>query len=166
MDLNDIRRLFDYTEYANGLALDAAEKLAEDQRRYDFKISHGSIHGTLVHIAGAEWIWLERWKGTSHPRIWTADDFHFPGVAALRSRWRQVESERRELLENLSEERLHQELSYTNLKGESFTSTLADQMQHVVNHSTLHRGQVVGMIRQLGLQPPAVDLIYYLNARK
>ena len=45
MNLNDIRRLFDYTEYANALALDAAENLTEEQRRQDFKISHGSIHG-------------------------------------------------------------------------------------------------------------------------
>ena len=164
MTLNDIRILFDYTEYANGLALDAAEKLTEEQRRHDFKISHGSIHGTLVHMAGAEWIWLERWKGVSHTRIWTVDDF--ADVAALRSRWLEIEAGRRQLLENLTEERLRQDLSYKNLKGESFTLPLAEQMQHVVNHSTLHRGQVVGMIRQLGLQPPAVDLLYYLIARK
>jgi uncharacterized damage-inducible protein DinB len=166
MNLNDVRRLFDYTDYANGLALDAAEELTEEQQGHDFKCSHGSILGTLAHMAGGEWIWLERWKGASHPRIWTADDFHSPGVAALRSRWRQVESERRELLERLTEEELLQDLSYTNLKGEPFTLPLIDQMQHVVNHSTLHRGQVVGMIRQLGLRPPAVDLIYYLIARK
>ncbi|HEY7181198.1 MAG TPA: DinB family protein [Blastocatellia bacterium] len=164
MNLNDIRRLFDYTDYANGLALDAAEELDEERRRYDFKNSHGSIHGALAHMAGAEWVWLERWKGVSPPRIWTADDF--AGLEALRSRWRQIESERRELLERLTEEELHRDLSYTNLKGEPFTLPLVDQMQHVVNHSTLHRGQVVGMIRQLGLRPPAVDLIYYLIARK
>lgn len=164
MNLNDIRRLFDYTEYANGLALDAAEKLTEEQRRYDFKSSHGSIHGTLAHMAGGEWIWLERWKGTSHSRIWTADDF--TDVAALRSRWRELETERRDLMGSLTEERLGQDLSYKNLKGEPFTFPLVEQMQHVVNHSTLHRGQVVGMIRQLGLQPPAVDLLYYLIARK
>src|SRR5262245_24783024 len=164
MNLNDIRRLFDYTDYANGLALDAAEDLTEEQRRHDFKISHGSIHGTLAHTAGAEWIWLERWKGTSHSRIWTADDF--ADVAALRSRWREIEAERRGLLESLTEEKLHQDLSYKNLKGDPFTFSLAEQMQHVVNHSTLHRGQVVGMIRQLGVQPPAVDLLYYLIARK
>jgi uncharacterized damage-inducible protein DinB len=164
MNLNDIRRLFDYTEYANGLALDAAEELTEEQRRHDFKISHGSIQGTIVHMAGAEWIWLERWKGESHSRIWTADDF--AGVAALRSRWREIEIERRELLEKLTEESLGQDLSYKNLKGEPFTLPLVEQMQHVVNHATLHRGQVVGMIRQLGLQPPAVDLLFYLIARK
>src|SRR5215471_11144495 len=162
MNLNDIRRLFDYTDYANGLALAAAEKLTGEQREYDFKCSHGSILGTLALMAGAEWVWLERWKGTPHPRIWTVDDFNFPGAQNLRSRWGQVESERRELLENLTEEKLRQDLSYNNLKGEPFTLPLVDQMQHVVNHSTLHRGQVVGMIRQLGAQPPAVDMLYYL----
>jgi uncharacterized damage-inducible protein DinB len=164
VNLNDIRGLFDYTKYANGLALDAAEKLNEEQRRYDFKISHGSIHGTLAHMAGAEWLWLERWKGTSHSRIWTADDF--ADVSALRSRWHEIEAERRELLESLTEEKLHQDLSYRSLKGEPFTFPIVEQMQHVVNHATLHRGQVVGMIRQLGVQPPAVDLLYYLIARK
>jgi len=164
MNLNDIRRLFDYTEYANGLTLDAAEMLTEEQRLHDFKISHGSIHGTLVHMAGAEWIWLERWKGVSHSSIWTGGDF--ADVAALRSRWLEIVAGRRQLLENLTEEILLQGLSYKNIKGEPFTLPLAEQMQHVVNHSTLHRGQVVGMIRQLGLQPPAVDLLYYLIARK
>jgi uncharacterized damage-inducible protein DinB len=164
MNLNDISRLFDYTDYANGLALDAAEKLTEEQRRHDFKISHASIHGTLVHMAGAEWIWLERWKGVSHSQIWTSDDF--ADVATLRSRWLEIEAGRRQLLENLTEEILLQDLSYKNIKGEPFTLPLAEQMQHVVNHSTLHRGQVVGMIRQLGLQPPAVDLVYYLIAQK
>jgi len=164
MNLDDIGRLFDYTEYANRLALDAAEKLAEEQQKHDFKISHGSIHGTLVHMAGAEWIWLERWKGVSHSHIWTADDF--TGIPALRLRWREIENERRQLLESLNEEKLHQELSYKNIKGEPFTLPLVEQMQHVVNHATLHRGQVVGMIRQLGVQPPAVDLLYYLIAQK
>ncbi|MGH9938273.1 MAG: DinB family protein, partial [Blastocatellia bacterium] len=118
MNLKDIGRLFDYTEYANHLALDAVEKLTEEQQKHDFKISHGSIHGTLVHMAGAEWIWLERWKGVSHSRIWTADDF--TGAPALRLRWREIENERRQLLESLTEERLHQELSYKNIKGEPF----------------------------------------------
>jgi uncharacterized damage-inducible protein DinB len=37
---------------------------------------------------------------------------------------------------------------------------------HMVNHSTPHRGQVVGMLRQFGQQPPNTDLFsyYMLNA--
>jgi uncharacterized damage-inducible protein DinB len=32
---------------------------------------------------------------------------------------------------------------------------------HVVNHATLHRGQIVGMLRQLGMKPPATDILFY-----
>ena len=65
MNINEIRRLYAYTEWANGLVLEAAEKLSSEQLLRDVKISHNSILGTLVHMAGAEWIWLERWHGHS-----------------------------------------------------------------------------------------------------
>src|SRR5258708_13350146 len=68
MNLTDVRHLFDYTEWANGLALAAAAELSEENLRRDFSISHSSILGTLVHMAGAEWIWLERWHGHSPPK--------------------------------------------------------------------------------------------------
>jgi len=32
---------------------------------------------------------------------------------------------------------------------------------HLVNHNTLHRGQVMAMIRQLGIAPPPTDLTVY-----
>ena len=65
MNLADIKRLFDYMEWANDLAIEAAAKLPDDALRRDVNISHGSIFGTLVHMAGAEWIWVERWHGRS-----------------------------------------------------------------------------------------------------
>lgn len=164
MNLKDIINLFDYTEWANHLALSAAQDITADQLNHNFKNSHGSIHGTLVHMAGAEWIWLERWHGRSHSVNWKGEDFF--DLSSLRSRWRQIESERHEFLESLSEDGLQRDLSYRNLKGEPFTLPLISQMQHVVNHSTLHRGQVIGMIRQLGVKPPAVDMLYYLLAQR
>ncbi len=160
MNLDDIRNLFNYTEWANHLVLDAVERLSEEQRKHDFKISHGSIQGTLLHTAGAEWLWLERWRGTSHTGLWAAEDF--VGIPAIRARWQLIEAERQSFIDSLSEDELSGDLSYRNLKGEPFTLPLVAQMQHVVNHSSQHRGQAVGMIRQLGVQPPAVDLLYYL----
>ncbi|MCA1605443.1 MAG: hypothetical protein LC775_08240, partial [Acidobacteria bacterium] len=65
MDLTDINQLFNYTEWANDLAIDVAAKLPDESLRRDVAISHQSIFGTLLHMAGAEWIWLERWHGRS-----------------------------------------------------------------------------------------------------
>jgi uncharacterized damage-inducible protein DinB len=166
MNLVDIRRLFDYTEWANGLALNAAAELAEENLRRDFNISHGSILGTLTHMAGAEWIWLERWHGNSPPSkeawsLWTNEAC--PDLKTLNERWRVVVDRRTRFISELDESRLMSELSFKLLSGDPNSMRLVDQMQHVANHATLHRGQVVGMIRQMGLAPPSTDLLFYLR---
>jgi uncharacterized damage-inducible protein DinB len=63
----------------------------------------------------------------------------------------------------LDEDRLAADLHYKLLSGDGCTMPLVDQMQHVVNHATLHRGQIVGMIRQLGIDPPSTDLLFFLR---
>ena len=166
MNLSDIRHLFDYTEWANGLAMNAAAELSDENLRREAKISHGSIFGTLLHMAGAEWIWLERWHGHSPPKaeawsLWTTESS--PDLATLNERWRDIIDRRARYISELDETRLAAELPFKLLSGDPNAMRLVDQMQHVANHATLHRGQVVGMIRQLGIDPPSTDLLFYLR---
>lgn len=166
MNLTDIRQLFNYTEWANGLAMDAAAKLSDDFLRRDVGISHQSIFGTLLHMAGAEWIWLERWHGRSPARdeawsLWTTDSC--PDLSMLKKRWQELIDRRSQFISKLDEERLAAELAFKLLSGDPSSMRLADQMQHVGNHATMHRGQVVGMIRQLGIDPPSTDMLFYLR---
>jgi uncharacterized damage-inducible protein DinB len=166
MNLSDIRHLFDYTEWANALTLNAAAELSDEDLRRDFKISHCSIFATLLHMAGAEWIWLERWQGRSPAKkeawsLWTTDSC--ADLEVLNQRWSELIGRRGQLISQLDEPGLAAELSFKLLSGDPNTLRLVDQMQHVVNHATLHRGQVVGMIRQLGIAPPATDLLFYLR---
>jgi uncharacterized damage-inducible protein DinB len=166
MNLVDVKHLFDYTEWANGLALDAASKLSEEDLRRDFNISHGSILGTLVHMAGAEWIWLERWHGRSPAGAeawsrWSTESC--PDLPTLNGQWRELVEQRTAFVNKLDEAGLGTELAFNLLNGDSNSMRLVDQMQHVTNHATLHRGQVVGMIRQLGIAPPSTDLLFYLR---
>ena len=166
MNLSDIRHLFDYTEWANQLTLNAAAALSDEDLRRDFKISHSSIFATLLHMAAAEWIWLERWHGRSPAgkeawSLWTTDSC--ADLKVLTKRWDEVIERRAQLISELDEPRLAAELSFKLLSGDPNSLRLVDQMQHVVNHATLHRGQVVGMIRQLGIAPPATDLLFYLR---
>ncbi|HZS10304.1 MAG TPA: DinB family protein [Blastocatellia bacterium] len=164
MNLTDIRQLYDYTEWANHLVLDSVEQLSREDQQRETGVSHKSIHGTLVHQLAADWIWLSRWQGESPAAL--LSDADFPDLASVRERWRQVESGRQKFIAGLSEEDLTRDLSYTNTKGERAALPLGQQMQHVVNHSSYHRGQVTAMIRQLGVQPPTTDLLYYLLARR
>src|ERR1051326_620476 len=157
MNLSDIRRLFDYTEWANDLAMDAADNLTEEDLRRDVGISHGSIFGTLTHMAGAEWIWLERWHGRLPAKAegWSRWSPESCGdLATLNDRWSDIIDRRAQFISGLDESGLAADVAFRLLNGDPSSMRLVDQMQHVVNHATLHRGQVVGMIRQLGIEPP------------
>jgi uncharacterized damage-inducible protein DinB len=167
MNLSDIRHLFDYTEWANGLAMNAAAELSEESLRRDVGISHSSIFGTLLHMAGAEWIWLERWHGrwpakTEAWSLWTTDSC--ADLPTLIGRWQDVVDSRARFISELDESQLMAEWPFKLLSGDPSSMRLVDQMRHVANHATLHRGQVVGMIRQLGLEPPSTDLLFYLRS--
>ena len=166
MNLADVRQLFDYTEWANRLACDAAAKLSDEDLRREVNISHGSIFGTLMHMAGAEWIWLERWHGRSPAgkdawALWKPDAC--PDLSHLNQNWSELVQRRNDFISGLDEDQLSAELGFTLLSGDSSSMRLVDQMQHVANHATLHRGQVIGMIRQLGIAPPSTDLLFYLR---
>ena len=165
MTIAEVRHLFAYTEWANARVLGAAEKLPPEELLRDVHISHKSILGTLLHTAGADWLWLERWRGNSPvgPDVWagwTPDDAR--SLQQVRDDWQPVIRRRDAYLENVSDADLARELGYTRFTGEAYSLPLFQQIQHVVNHATLHRGQVVGMIRQLGIAPPSTDLLFYL----
>jgi uncharacterized damage-inducible protein DinB len=165
MTIDEVRHLFTYTEWANERVLNAAEKLPSEELLRDVRISHKSILGTLLHMAGADWMWLERWHGNSPVGNdvwagWTADDAR--SLQQVREKWEPIVRKRNAYLETLSDADLPRELGYRRFTGEAYSLPLIQQLQHVVNHATLHRGQVVGMIRQVGIVPPTTDLLFYV----
>ena len=165
MTVAEVRKLFMYTEWADTLVLDAAEKLGLEPLARDVQISHRSILGTLLHMAGADWLWLERWCGDSPtgPDVWAEWTVReSTTLQHVREKWQPIIRKRNSYLAEITDADLPRELAYKRFTGEAYSLPLVEQMQHVVNHATLHRGQVVGMIRQLGIAPPATDLLFYL----
>lgn len=170
MNLSEIQHLYTYTEWANKLVMDSAEtQVSPEQLLRNVQISHKSIFETLLHMAGAEWIWLERWYGNSPMGAdawseWTIE--RCDSFPQLRTKWQAIVEKRQAYLAGLSDADLPRDLGFKRLNGEQYSLPLVQQMLHVVNHATLHRGQVVGMIRQLGITPPATDLLFYLFEQK
>jgi uncharacterized damage-inducible protein DinB len=161
MDLATLRSLYAYDEWANALFFDAVAGLGEERRTAPAVSSHPSLLATLGHVVGAEWVWLERWKGTSPPGFpeWVES----PSLGSLRSRLTRVESERAAFLGGLDAADLAWPLSYRTFSGDAFTTPLGDLLVHVVNHSTYHRGQLTTLLRQAGAIPPASDYVVYVR---
>jgi uncharacterized damage-inducible protein DinB len=63
--------------------------------------------------------------------------------------------------DGLADRDLERVIDYKMMNGTPGSTPLWQIVLHVVNHATLHRGQAMGMLRQMGVAPPHTDLIYY-----
>ncbi len=164
MTISDAKELFAYGSWATGRMFDAAGALPQEQFNATIASSFPSIGATLAHIVFAEWLWLERWLGespTARPG-WVEQ----PELADLRARLAELESRRESFLSTLSDADLQHPLAYRAMDGKPFAHPLGHLFQHVVNHSTYHRGQLATQLRQLGLTPPGTDFTKYLRGEK
>jgi uncharacterized damage-inducible protein DinB len=163
MNKRDVEYLYEYNRWANARVLDAVSTLSSEQFTTDLQSSHRSVRDTLAHILAAEWIWLERWNGVSPRALLDSNDY--PTVESLRMRWAKVEHDCEEFFKSVTDESLDEVITYTNTKGEEWAYPLVRMLQHLMNHSTYHRGQVVTMLRQLGAEVTPVDLLVFMDVK-
>jgi len=159
MTVADALDLFAYTAWANAAVLGAAEAAGDDAWTYDLGGSFPSLQAVLAHVAGGERVWLDRWtRGDDAPRTfpaWAVD----PSPADLRRAFADVERERDAFLRALADDDLAVPRPYTLFNGTAGDEPLRDQLTHLANHGTYHRGQAVAMLRMLGASPPSTDFI-------
>jgi uncharacterized damage-inducible protein DinB len=157
MDIQDFRTLYEYNSWANHRTLDSCASLTPEQFTRDMGSSFGSVRDTLVHILGAEWIWLERWHGRVPAGLPVARDF--PDLESVRRRWTEVERDLIDYIASLTPEDLQRTIQFKTLAGVPISQPLWPCLQHLANHSTYHRGQIATLLRQLGAKPVSTDLI-------
>jgi uncharacterized damage-inducible protein DinB len=145
--LDHLRRQFAYDDWANREVLAGLRS---------HSASNARPVQLLAHILSAERLWLERIRKESQTLpVWP--DFsvqqcetQIPETALL---WRSY-------LSQISSATLSDQISYTNSKGETWTSTVDDILTHVLLHSSYHRGQIASEIRAAGEQPAYTDFIH------
>ncbi len=135
-----------------------AEQLVKDLRG-----SFPSVYGTLVHLYQADSIWMDRLEGRPSGAL---ADYVAPGCTfELREAWLGLLDKMLAWAEALSETEWSRVMSYKSLAGISYTTPLWQMVLHVVNHGTHHRGQITGMLRQLGVKPVGLDLIGFYRVQ-
>ena len=160
MRADEIRTHLRYSQWASQRVLDAALKLDPEQLSRDMSVSHRSVLDTLCHIHFGDRIWYAR----------VVDPKEAPtpanlAPAELTEQWSRIQNLWLEWASNLTDADASRVISYKTLKGDPFENTIEQIVWHVVNHATLHRGQVMAMLRQFGVAPPATDVIgFYRHA--
>ena len=147
-----LKRLFAYDAWANQEVLDNLKSISGTSPPKALK-----LHG---HILGVEALWLERLQQRKTGLVWpdlTLEQCQ-KQADVLIADWRFFLSE-------MKESGLDSGISYTNSKGEKFTSTVEDILHHVAVHSVYHRGQIAAEVRAAGYTPAYTDFIHAVRSK-
>ena len=161
MNLIEIKRLYDYNSWANERVLESLQPIGQEIFTSHKQASQGSIRGIIAHVAGAEWIWLERWKGSSPAGLLPESEFETVEIAT--QRLRKIDRDLQEFTSRLTQEDLDGRRGYKTTEGKAYSNVLSDMLLHVVNHSSYHRGQITTLLRQAGAVPQPTDFIRFIR---
>jgi uncharacterized damage-inducible protein DinB len=164
MELNadTLRTHLGYTTWASARLVAAARALTPEELTRDFGTADHSVLGTLVHIYGADRIWLNRIRGHAPTRLIDPErDMRFE---VLRDDWPKLLEEWRVWAAGLTDESVDTPLPYRDMQGNPYETPAWQIVMHVVNHGTHHRGQAAGFLRAMGHTPPPVDLMAYYRS--
>jgi uncharacterized damage-inducible protein DinB len=145
--LDFLRHQFRYDSWANREELRALSSLpAPPQQAIQL----------LTHIIAAQWLWFDRiQKNTQRTAVWPEAE-----LSGCATQLQELEAAWQTYLESLSEADLSKPCSYTNSKGEPWTSSVLEILNQLILHAAHHRGQIALLIRNTGTAPAAVDYIF------
>lgn len=120
--------------------------------------SFPGIKATLLHILEVEREWLDRLLPSPVSR-WQEID---RGLEAVLDALEEQAGEWNDYVQSLSDDEL-QEDCYCNAFFDEICRPKYEIIQHCLNHSTYHRGQVVTIGHQVGLKDaPMTDYLFYV----
>ena len=159
----------EYSAWANLLVLQACAHLTPEELARDLGCSHRNIIETLFHFYDGERFWAECLRANALPPLDTMGTTLQPSVppeqtlAKLQQSWPKLWTDALQWFSALSAEDLTTQLT-SHLTSGDIHLTRWQILRHMVNHSTMHRGQVIAMLRMLGEQPPDTNLMsFYLR---
>ncbi|HWH61879.1 MAG TPA: DinB family protein [Ginsengibacter sp.] len=149
-----------YNIWANKIILDKIAQLSDDIIYKEMKSSFTSIYKTVVHLMDVESIWWQRLKLQEHVK-WPGKNFNgtFEELSGqlliLSKQWFDWASDSNEV-------NLTHVFAYHNSKKEYFKQPVYEMLLHLFNHQTYHRGQIVTMMRENGIEKiPPTDFIVF-----
>ena len=159
--MKDLEYYCQYNAWANKKMFDFFKDKPEALLSQEIENSFPSLRKTALHILSAEQSWLARIQVDSGNNKQVIDDFSaskevFSAIVT-------VSSDFSNFVQQQDDSFFDKELSYRTWDGTEWTMLPKIMVQHCMNHSTYHRGQLVTLARQLGMKQgiPSTDLLYY-----
>lgn len=151
----------DYNIWANEKLANFFVDKSEELLARPIENSFPSIRKTLIHILSAEKSWLARLAEQPANNKRVEDEFATSAMAfkALVA----GSTDFAQFVHKQADSFFDKPIVYHTWDGNKWEMLPKIMIQHCMNHSTYHRGQLVTLARQLGMRHgvPSTDLLYY-----
>jgi uncharacterized damage-inducible protein DinB len=128
---------------------DVALKLPESDLKTENKSSFSSIYATFLHLWDAESIWWQRMKLLEQIQV---PSLSFkPSMTEVADGLLNQSSQWHEWITNSPDHVMTHVFEYRNSKKELFKQPVWEVLMHIFNHGTYHRGQIVTLLRNVGV---------------
>ena len=149
-----------YNLWANKIITERIAQLPIETIHKEMSSSFGSIFKTVVHLMDVESIWWQRLKLQEHVE-WPGKSFN-GNFEELSQQMLLLSKQWNDWIQSTNEVNLEHVFGYQNSKKEFFKQPVYEVLLHLFNHQTFHRGQLVTMLRQNGIEKiPATDFIVF-----
>lgn len=146
-----------YNLWANQRLINTINNLPEDVADAAIINSFSSIKKTLQHLNVVEFIWWQRLKLVES--ILPLEEKN-QSAKEIGKELLSYSLQWKEWVEKSTVAAFEHEFVYRNSKKEQFKQPVYQMLIHLFNHQTYHRGQLVTMLRQVGIDKiPATDFI-------
>ena len=148
-----------FSEWATRRTLESAAALSQEELHRNLGNSYGGVFDTLNHIYQADAIWFDRLMGLPTDNL---DKYESSvELAGLSEQWLALHDGYLAWAATLQPADWDRIVPHRNTKGEFSRQAVWRIVLHVVNHASYHRGQITTMLRQLGREAVATDLMLY-----
>ncbi|MCJ7505722.1 DinB family protein [Candidatus Bathyarchaeota archaeon] len=148
----DVKNLLEYNEEVRHRYFDALTKLPWDELVKNREASFHSLRNIFIHTLGAIDYWLDfllKEQLHSHREF---DEYN--SIEDVRRYMQQVEARLHRYLDSFSSKELLKKYTRTNDAGENIEITAEDVLIHVFEEEVHHRGEIIGLLWQIGVEPP------------
>jgi uncharacterized damage-inducible protein DinB len=154
-----------YNIWATQKITDVILALPEEKQLAEVPSSYSSLYKTVLHMLDAESIWWQRLK--LQERIVRPSENSKAGMEEVVKSLLQQSKMWEDWVHNASDISFDHVFQYQTFNREQFKQPTWQMILHVVNHATYHRGQLINMLRQLGVvKLPSTDFILWARGTK
>jgi uncharacterized damage-inducible protein DinB len=154
----DVRKLIEYNEEVRHRYFDSLAKLSWGELTKNREASFHSLRNIFIHTLGAVDHWLD-FLLNERPRVKRGYD-EYGTVEDIRNYMARVEARMRAYTASLTPEGLLKEYEVTNDLGQATHVTAEDVLIHVFEEEVHHRGELIALLWQMGIEPPLMGWKY------